>query len=700
VYRDRGARSSTTPVDTALSANSASQTTVPAELQELALELALAMHARAMYPVGHPLLQAAVDRLCGRVQKALATRGDISLGIAHHQVVIEGVATDDKHPLLRAFALHLHQHQIAALRISAGVEPAEVEDFLSTLSLPASRAEQPLGLLGPEVLQRWQHVALFPAVFDKLELIDDADSEDGAMAQSRAAQLWLGLARAAISGDLDGEDNYEPSRVARAIDSHRRERAYDDVIVGHLLQMSTEMTASASPSSRVLRERLSTMVRGLRPKTLSRLLEMGGDLVQRKRFVMFSADALSTGAVLDIFNAAGNASGHPVAKAMTHLLAKLAQNADSKKEFAPGADQDLRRHVKNLVTDWTIADPNPEEYNHTLSEVSSVSLGDRIDEHREEVEPERLLEISLSADASGPDTNVAVKRLISREGLSAVVERVLAASPSLTRETLLDGLLNLSMLQEHLQAERPDLRSLKHAVARLQAQALDPLVAALETRAERDASWLAELIVLIGDKAAPSLGAAFSRLKPSSRRALLPVFEQWNVWPEEVNLLALATNSDPQIRRDAVRLLLKSDDTRAEGVIIGLRDDDERVFRLVLFATMRGATAETAYALIHRAEDARLSEELRARTIRALAATGRPEAMRWLVDHSSVASRGFLGLSRGGRLRRKSATTVAAIAGLAAHWSQAPEAAAVLELAASSKDEELRNAATLYLESL
>src|SRR5690242_12332357 len=90
-----------------------SQQSLPAELQELALELALAMHARAMYPGGHPLLQAAVERLCSRVQKTLAQRSDISLGIAHHQVVIEGVATDDKHPLLRAFALHLHQHQIA-----------------------------------------------------------------------------------------------------------------------------------------------------------------------------------------------------------------------------------------------------------------------------------------------------------------------------------------------------------------------------------------------------------------------------------------------------------------------------------------------------------------------------------------------------------------------------------------------------------
>jgi len=679
-------------------------TTVPAELQELALELALALHARAMYPPGHPLLQAAVERLCGHIRRALGHRGDISLGIAHHQVVIEGVATDDKHPLLRAFALHLHQHQIAALRISVGVEPGEVDDFLATLSTPASRAEQPLGLLGPEVLQRWKHVALFPAVFDKLELIDDADSEDGVMAQSRAAQLWLGLARAALSGESDGDEDYDPARVARAIDSHDRERAYDDVIVGHLMQMSTEMVAAASPSSKILRERLSTMVRGLRPQTLSRLLEMGGDLAQRKRFVMFSADALSTGAVLDIFSAAGKTSGHPVATAMTHLLAKLAQNADSKKDYAPGADLDLRRHVKSLVTDWTIKDPNPEDYRQALSEISSASVGEREDQHREDVEPERILEISLAAEALGQDTGLAVKRLIASEGLSPVVERILAAPPSMTRQALLDGLLNLSMLREQLRSERPDLRSLKHAVGHLRADALDVLLAALETRGERDASWLTDLIALVGEAAAPRLGLAFPQLKPAAIRALLSVFERWNVWPKEVNLLALSTHVDPHVRRDAVRLLLKSEVTREEGLLIGLRDNDERVFRPALFAAMRGATAGTARTLMHRAEDARLPEELRARTVRALAATGRPEAMNWLVEHASDVRPGVpvarSWLSRGGRLRRKSATMLAAIAGLAAHWSKAPEAAAVLKLAAKSKDQELRHAATMHLESL
>jgi hypothetical protein len=284
-----------------------------------------------------------------------------------------------------------------------------------------------------------------------------------------------------------------------------------------------------------------------------------------------------------------------------------------------------------------------------------------------------------------------------------VVDRLLLAPANPTQQALLARLLNPTMLRELLQSERPDLRALKQAVSHLRHEAVDLLLAALEGRNERDASWLTELVTLVGAASATRLGNSFPQLKPAAQRVLLSVFEQWNVWPAEVDLRVLATNADPHIRRDAVRLLIKNAATRDEGMLVGLSDEDERVFRQVLFASMRGATAEVTTVLIKRAEDVRMPEELRARTVRAIAATGRPEAMRWLIE-CSVERRGFPGLGRNWRtragLRRKSATTLAAIAGLAAHWRTAPEAAAVLELAAKSRDLEFRNAATMHSEAL
>jgi len=67
------------------------------------------------------------------------------------------------------------------------------------------------------------------------------------MGAGRATQLWIGLARAALVSDTSAtssqrdetDDNtaLEPATVARAIDEHQREEAYDQVIVGYLLQI-------------------------------------------------------------------------------------------------------------------------------------------------------------------------------------------------------------------------------------------------------------------------------------------------------------------------------------------------------------------------------------------------------------------------------------------------------------------------------
>jgi hypothetical protein len=93
--------------------------------------------------------------------------------------------------------------------------------------------------------------------------------------------------------------------------------------------------------------------------------------------------------------------------------------------------------------------------------------------------------------------------------------------------------------------------------------------------------------------------------------------------------------------------------------------------------------------LMRRADSPTLSSELRARAIRALAASGSLEAMRWIA-HRSVKKHWLL---RTPVLREKSPQLISSIAGLAAHWSTAPEAAEVLALVAKSKDADLRSAA-------
>src|SRR5438034_130218 len=209
------------------------------ELADFLIELSIALHKHAMYPEGHPSLAPAAAGVTRRAALLLENRSTLSLGVARRQLVIEGIATDPKHPVLGELAERLHRHHLGAVTFRKGVEPAEVADVLKTLAVDAERAGQPLGLGNPERLRAWPHVQLHSLTYERLELVGEGAPAEGA----RAAQLWVGLARAALA--LQPDDDHpmptEPAVIARAIDAHERgATAYDQVIVGYLLQIAEE----------------------------------------------------------------------------------------------------------------------------------------------------------------------------------------------------------------------------------------------------------------------------------------------------------------------------------------------------------------------------------------------------------------------------------------------------------------------------
>src|SRR4051812_6864512 len=203
------------------------------ELADFLVELSIALHKHAIYPASHPLLVGAVDGVFRRLSALLLDRGALSIGVARKQLVIEGVATDPSHPLLHELAERLHRHHLGAVKFMRGVERAELADALATVATDVSRMERPLGLQTEELSHRWASVRLFSLTYDRLELLEQDDDEalpDDKVKAGRAAQLWVGLARAALAAEpTDPTAALEPVAVARAIEQHTHEQAYDQV---------------------------------------------------------------------------------------------------------------------------------------------------------------------------------------------------------------------------------------------------------------------------------------------------------------------------------------------------------------------------------------------------------------------------------------------------------------------------------------
>src|SRR5256884_7012497 len=190
------------------------------DLADFLIELSIALHKHAMYPEGHPSLAPAAAGVTRRAALLLEDRATLSLGVARQQLVIEGVATDPKHPVLAELAARLHRHHLGAVTFRRGVEPGEMATVLKTLAVDAERTGQPLGLGPPERLRAWTCVQLHPLTYERLELVDDGApaSERGA----RAAQLWVGLARAALTAQAgdSAPTPTEPAGFAPALDEH------------------------------------------------------------------------------------------------------------------------------------------------------------------------------------------------------------------------------------------------------------------------------------------------------------------------------------------------------------------------------------------------------------------------------------------------------------------------------------------------
>src|SRR6266705_5037978 len=146
--------------------------TLSRDLAYFLIEFSIALHKHAMYPEGHPSLAPAAAGVTRRAGLLLLDRATLSLGVARQQLVIEGVATDPKHPVLAELAARLHRHHLGAVTFRRGVEPGEMASVLKTLAVEAERTGEPLGLGPPERLAAWPHVQLYALTYERLELAE------------------------------------------------------------------------------------------------------------------------------------------------------------------------------------------------------------------------------------------------------------------------------------------------------------------------------------------------------------------------------------------------------------------------------------------------------------------------------------------------------------------------------------------------
>lgn len=671
--------------------------TLSRELSDLLLRLAIGLHKHAIYPQGHPMRGEAVDAVAERLHTVHAARPLLSLGVARRQLVIDGVATDPENPVLRELARRLHQHQVGALTLVAGIGAEEIAAVLALLATDPERGGDgmPPGPAGANGAwrERWPHVRLHPLTFGQLELQERSDGveEETGDAAARAASLWIGLARAALAAepgnDAPDPGDAPPAVVAQAIDAHGHEVAYDQVIVGYMLQISAELR-TGGPEAETLRRRVSQMVGAMRPETLQRLMHMGGDPTQRGQFVLDSSHALAADAVVQVVEAAGAASGQTVSHAFLRLLTKMAAHAEhGSGEIRPRASTALREQVQRLVRGWELTDPNPETYRAKLDAMARTVDIAILPDGDGGVEPSRLVAMALETELAAPAVWRAIDAMLERGESAALIGLLDAAGDAPLAPALASHAATASRLRDVLARDPLDLPLLEWMVARLGALAVPPLLDALAAAERRATRWkLLTLLESLGPAVAPLAVERLAGAPWYVQRNLLQLLGKLQAPVEGLSAQPYLRHADARVRREAVKTMLRMPGGRSAAIRAALADADHGVVQIGLGAAVEECPPALVPQVARLAALEGAEPHLRALALRVLGGSEDPLARDALL-HAAAPRRTLLGRPR---LAPRGPELLAALNALASRWRGDRRAAELLALAAASEHADVR----------
>jgi hypothetical protein len=663
------------------------------ELADFLIEFSIVLHKRSMYPAGHPHLQDSADRFVRRMNLLLQTRESVTLGVARHRLVIDSVTTDANNALVRDLAHRLHRHRIAAVHLNRGATLDEIEGLLLALSADPQRGEGPVGKrldrAGP-----WPHIRLRPMGYDRFELQTPGSQTGSEAGESPAPRdSWVELAQLALANEEVGGGDTDPLVMADAIGRKSGEVAYDRVVLGYLARVADEISRSKAGASDHLAQRISKLIGALNPETLKRLLAASSDGAEQRQFLLNASQILAADAVMEVVQAAAQASHQTISHNLLRLLHKLAHHAEEGPTYIRAeADGALRTNVARLIGDWQLEDPNPSEYNAILEGMVRRASGEfSLVELRAGYEPEVIVKMALELECVGPPVYAAMEELLSRRDLTRVANMLEAMPRSTVSEAIWSYIATPERLERELAASPVDHEALSILVDRIGTGAAESLLDRLASASDRStrAAVLKQLLAL-----GPAVGqAAVARLSGSPwfvQRNILVLLGKLRQWPAGFSPAEYASNPEVRIRREAIKLMLESPVHRVQGIVLGLGDSDETIAGLALAAALDGCPPEAAALAQRIAADPKRPSESRVLAVRILARTRSPASL--AVLHELVLHRRrWLGR----RLAPKSPELLAALSALAAGWPTEPTAADVLRRASQHSDPDIRAAARL-----
>jgi len=676
---------------------------VPRDVSELLRGFAMALHRFAMYPTGHPSLLPVAERMLLQLADVLARRPALTLGITTRQILVDGAATPEDHPVMSDLAVRLHGHQLGAVIFRRGLDLEELTSVLDVLSRDPVRGERPLGLLPLRDRPSWARLQLLPVEYGALELGTHAG--EGTLP---VRELWIALFHSVFRRETLDEFGFDPealepgddlptgARLAELAQSWAR-RSDDEGPTGGeegsrrgLVEGLCELVRGLQWTSHVdgadLRLRTSEFLEAMDPEVLAPLIRQGTDAGMRRSLVTNASRAgLTSGAVLRIVDATNAAEGRELSAPLTRLLLKMARRGEASR---PGlgrteARSALREQLDRLVSGDESSGPG---------DIFSLGGESAEEERLTAPAPFRVLELAIRLDEPGPALDAALQACVKAGNVGAVLDLAEGApSDSRTAARVEDWIFSPERLTALLSGADVDDASMRRIVDALGDDAIDPLFERLvgsESRAVRRKIF--DRLAAMGPRITPIILEYLASDAWFVQRNMLALLQRMPALPAGFSPVQYMDSDDVRVRREALPLAFRDPGSREQALAVALRDSDERVVRSGLLELQEGVPEPVIPALVANVLEGGEFPHLRSLAARGLGRSRSPAARDALI-RVCTGDRGLL--ARRPRLAPPTPDVIAAIHALAEGWTGDPESRWVLEAGLHSEDPRVRAAA-------
>ncbi len=494
---------------------------------------------------------------------------------------------------------------------------------------------------------------------------------------------WLELAR--VVGCDDG-NLPEPETLAQLINLS----AQTEQIGPHLHRAIQESTTESGSSSTAAHTRASRLLVGLQPSVVAHALMQQSNSEIRKGLLHAAIDALSPAALQTLARSASIVYQQTTSPALETLLAKLELQAARANDNGARADAELayRDLLHHLIDTWAASTENATAAARVYPRSQPTDDGAPADVLPE---PERVVQLALESGVIGNVVWAAVAALSGEPELRRLLGMLKDAPEGSAAAQLIGQRFATPEQLAQLLGEDPvDFDAVDTLLRHLQLASAEVLLAELANSNSRvTRRGIIDRLTKLGPAIEPLVTARLTDERWYVLRNMLHVLNEAGCSVAHISLASYQSHTDPRVRREAMQLLFKDIVTRDRALAMAFRDTDPSMLRTALKAARAGLSDSAVPILAKRILDPDFPPEFRLPSIQLL---GRSKSM-LALDALLRFAQGGTTLLGNPRLAPRSLEMLAALKGLARTWPQERRAIVLLELAATSTDEQIRAAA-------